>query len=83
VGTDFHDEGAEAFVNNSSVGPAWAAGMFDCDCDIPLMMAYDYRTAPPLNVVEFYRVIAAYCGSAGAPSVDWQASSLQVIHFYA
>lgn len=85
-GTDFHSEDAECFVNNPSVTPNWGVGyptLFDNDTDIQLMDFFDYRSSPPAGgPVAFYRAIAAYCGSAGAPSVEWQAGSMQVLHFY-
>ena len=85
-GTNFHSSDAECFINNPNVTPNWGAGyptLFDNDTDVQLMEFFDYRTAPPAGgTVSFYRVLAAFCGSAGAPSVEWQAGSIQVLHFF-
>lgn len=84
--TDFHSSSAEVFVNNPSVTPNWGAGyptLFDCDCDIPLMDFFDYRTSPPAGgAVSFYRVLSSFCSGAGGPNVEWQAGSIQVLHFF-
>jgi len=86
-GTNFHSSDAECFLNNPNVTPNWGGGyptLFDNDADIQLMDFWDYRSAPPAGgIVSFYRVLATYCGSAGAPSVEWQAGSIHVFNFFA
>lgn len=79
-GVDFHDEAAEAQVNNPNVLPG-AVDQYDCDTDVPLLLWYDFRAAPPAGgAVSFYRVLAAFNGVA-VGLVGWDRSGLQVIHF--
>jgi len=82
-GTPFKDAGAEGFTNNPNVLPIAGAGLAnrDCDGDVPLLMFYDFRTAPPADVVEFYRVIATWDGPGATGANTWDRGSIQVFHF--
>jgi len=83
--TPFHNAGAEAFDNNpnlvtTSIAPITLTN-WDTDTDVPLLLFYDYRSAPPAGgAVDFYRVLAAYEGGVTG-SNTWERGSLQVYHF--